>query len=99
MDRRKFCVNDLHRKLLIFINHKQVQFLPKAVQTLVSCRKHLMNTYIFANYAVDSHQKTIFEDNQSNLEISVENLAQHLEMEVDEKNVKDVVEKIMCLAK
>lgn len=58
----------------------EVQFLRRAADVLVSCRRVLQYTYAFAYYlARDSNATALFEDNQRDLEIAVESLAEWME--------------------
>lgn len=52
----------------------QIKFLKNAVSTLAECRRTLMYSYSFAFFIRANHQKTIFEDNQKNLEHQTEEL-------------------------
>lgn len=74
--------------------NSQTQFLPEAQKTLLACRDQLMYSYIFAYYAADSHQKIIFQDNQSNLETAVEKLTHELEAEITHNNFQEIETKV-----
>lgn len=73
----------------------EVQFLVKSVDVLCESRKQLMRTYIFAYYIEEQHQKTIFEANQSDLEMATEALSQYLEQNITEDNVEEMMHKVM----
>lgn len=66
----------------------EVQFLNQAFTILCNCRQTLMYTYPFAYYLQKSNASIIFEDNQSNLEMSVEKLSELVERDLAE--VSDV---------
>ena len=57
------------------------------VKTLNKCRTSLMFAYPFAYYLPASNNKHIFEDNQTDLEHSVEGLSHLLEEELDMEEV------------
>ncbi|TKR96382.1 hypothetical protein L596_010405 [Steinernema carpocapsae] len=63
----------------------ELQYLPKAVDSLLKCRSTLMYSYVFAYYLDDNNEKNIFEDNQVDLEKAVEALNGYLEKELLEK--------------
>jgi ariadne-1 len=57
-----------------------IELLSKAIETLLQCRHTLIYTYIFAFYLKpNDNQTVIFEQNQSDLELSVEKLSNHLD--------------------
>ena len=62
----------------------EVQFLKNAFTTLCKCRQTLMYTYPFAYYLQKNNQTLIFEDNQSNLEVTVEKLSELMEKDLTE---------------
>jgi ariadne-1 len=57
----------------------EVQFLETASQALQQCRQTLKWTYAFAFYLARNNLTAIFEDNQKDLELAVENLSQMFE--------------------
>ncbi len=58
----------------------EVQFLREAAETLVACRRVLQYTYAFAFYLDQSSNSTaLFEDNQRDLEMAVESLAEWMQ--------------------
>src|SRR6185369_17144728 len=61
----------------------EVQFLRKAVDVLVQCRMTLKWTYAFAFYLKRDNQTEIFEDNQRDLEVAVEQLSELLEKPIE----------------
>ncbi|ANB15420.1 E3 ubiquitin-protein ligase HEL1 [Sugiyamaella lignohabitans] len=60
----------------------EVQFLSDTFQALNESRRVLMWAYAFAYYLEQSNTTTIFEDNQSDLEMAVENLSELFEKPV-----------------
>lgn len=57
----------------------EVQFLENASHALQLCRQTLKWTYAFAYYLERNNQTEIFEDNQKDLEMAVENLSEMFE--------------------
>ena len=53
----------------------EVQFLDTASKALQACRQTLKWTYAFAFYLARNNMTEIFEDNQKDLEMAVENLS------------------------
>ena len=62
----------------------EVQFLDTASQALQRCRQTLKWTYAFAYYLQRNNFTEIFEQNQKDLEMSVENLSEMFEKPVPE---------------
>ena len=62
----------------------EVQFLDTASKSLQSCRQTLKWTYAFAFYLARNNMTEIFEDNQKDLEMAVENLSAMFEKPVNE---------------
>jgi ariadne-1 len=62
----------------------EVQFLDTASQALQQCRQTLKWTYAFAYYLARNNLTEIFEDNQKDLELAVENLSEMFEKPVPE---------------
>ncbi|KAK4892301.1 hypothetical protein LTR27_009135 [Elasticomyces elasticus] len=62
----------------------EVQFLEAASQALQQCRQTLKWTYAFAYYLARNNQTEIFEDNQRDLEMAVENLSEMFEKPTDQ---------------
>lgn len=62
----------------------EVQFLDTASKALQACRQTLKWTYAFAFYLARNNMTEIFEDNQKDLEMAVENLSQMFEKPVNE---------------
>jgi len=62
----------------------EVQFLKKAVETLTLARMTLKWTYCFAYYLNRENQTELFEDNQRDLEMIVEQLSELLEKPLPE---------------
>lgn len=61
-----------------------VQFLEAASQALQRCRQTLKWTYAFAFYLARNNKTEMFEDNQKDLEMAVENLSEMFEKSVDQ---------------
>jgi len=61
-----------------------VQFLDAASQTLQNCRQTLKWTYAFAFYLARNNLTEIFEDNQKDLEMAVENLSEMFERPIEQ---------------
>jgi ariadne-1 len=67
----------------------EVQFLEAASQSLQRCRQTLKWTYAFAFYLANNNLTEIFQTNQKDLEMAVENLSEMFERPVDQlKNLK-----------
>ncbi|KAF1356252.1 hypothetical protein BDV97DRAFT_286539 [Delphinella strobiligena] len=62
----------------------EVQFLESASQALQQCRQTLKWTYAFAYYLARNNLTEIFEDNQKDLEMAVENLSEMFEKSTDQ---------------
>jgi len=62
----------------------EVQYLNSASQALQTCRQTLKWTYAFAFYLARNNLTEIFEDNQKDLELAVENLSEMFEKPVNE---------------
>ena len=62
----------------------EVQFLQAASQCLQECRQTLKWTYAFAFYLARNNETEIFEDNQKDLELAVENLSELFEKPTDQ---------------
>ncbi|XP_044582922.1 E3 ubiquitin-protein ligase ARIH1-like [Cotesia glomerata] len=72
----------------------EVQFLTRALEALRQCRVTLMYSYPFAYYIEPCNQMDIFVDNQRDLEIATEELAQYLERELQYDSVVEVKQKV-----
>lgn len=74
----------------------EVQFLQKAVDSLLSSRQTLMYTYVFAYYLKPNNQQEIFEVNQQDLENATESLSGMLERDLsEEESVTDLKKKVV----
>jgi len=73
----------------------EVQFLKEAVETVVQCRNTLMWTYSFAFYLQKDNQTTIFEDNQRDLEMAVEQLSELLEEEIKPNKIAELKQRVV----
>lgn len=62
----------------------EVQFLDTASQALQQCRQTLKWTYAFAYYLARNNLTEIFEDNQKDLEMAVENLSEMFEKPIEQ---------------
>lgn len=62
----------------------EVQYLNSASQALQTCRQTLKWTYAFAFYLARNNLTEIFEDNQKDLEMAVENLSEMFEKPISE---------------
>ncbi|PHH59150.1 hypothetical protein CDD81_3681 [Ophiocordyceps australis] len=62
----------------------EVQYLNSASQALQTCRQTLKWTYAFAYYLAKNNLTEIFEDNQKDLEMAVENLSEMFEKPIQE---------------
>ncbi|MCJ1436479.1 hypothetical protein MMC27_005858 [Xylographa pallens] len=72
----------------------EVQFLETASQALQQCRQTLKWTYSFAFYLARNNQTEIFEDNQRDLEMAVENLSEMFEKTNELASLKvDILDK------
>jgi len=73
----------------------EVQFLKKAASTLFKCRMILKWTYAFAYYLEKNNHTLIFEDNQRDLEMAVEQLSELLEKEIDPKTIPILKQQVL----
>ena len=62
----------------------EVQYLEEASRALQQCRQTLKWTYAFAYYLARNNMTEIFEDNQKDLEMAVENLSEMFEKPTDQ---------------
>lgn len=63
-----------------------MHFLQKSFEIVLTCRKSLIMSYIFAYFVVEDNQKTIFEKNQQDLENALEILSNFLQMDETYEN-------------
>jgi ariadne-1 len=79
----------------------ECQFLRHSVDVLTECRTTLKWTYAFAYYLERNNQTEIFEDNQRDLELAVEQLSGMLEMPVEDMivDLKELKRKMQDKAK
>ncbi|KAJ3111831.1 hypothetical protein HDU96_005310 [Phlyctochytrium bullatum] len=73
----------------------EVQFLKKAVETLVQSRMTLKWTYCFAYYLNRSNATDIFEDNQRDLEMAVEQLSELLEKPIEPEKISELKQQVL----
>jgi len=90
-------MEELQQKNMTWV---EVQFLKTASDILCECRQTLMFTYPFAYYLSRNNQSEIFEDNQRDLEVTVERLSEYLERDLAEvTDIKDLKTKILDISK
>jgi len=68
-----------------------VQYIQKAVDQLVECRRSLKFTYVYAYYLDDGSEKNLFEYLQEQLERVTEQLSEILESDVKKFNRDDII--------
>lgn len=73
----------------------EVQFLKKAADILFKCRMILKWTYAFAYYLQRDNHTMIFEDNQRDLEMAVEQLSELLESPIEPDKIPTLKQKIL----
>jgi ariadne-1 len=74
----------------------KVEFVAKAVEILLQCRRTLMFSYIFSYFMTTlDNQMEIFEQNLVYLEQYTEQLSEHLEIDVKATNLSHMKEKII----
>ncbi|KAL9539550.1 hypothetical protein PS6_011162 [Mucor atramentarius] len=73
----------------------EVQFLKRAVDMIVQSRNTLKWSYVIAYYMEKTNQKTIFEDNQRDLELATEQLSELLETPVQSENIADLRKRVL----
>ncbi|PVZ97466.1 hypothetical protein BB558_003028 [Smittium angustum] len=76
----------------------EVMFLHDAVNILSECRNTLKWTYAFAFFLKKDNLNIMFEDNQSDLERSVEQLNEIVESKISPENIIQTKEKILSLS-
>ncbi len=80
----------------------EVQFLKNAVDIVVECRMTLKWTYAFAFYLKKDNFSLLFEDNQRDLEMAVEQLCELLENPLETTDLvqlkKNVLDKSVYVA-
>ena len=78
----------------------EVQFLNNAFAILCKCRQTLMFTYPFAYYLQKNNHSIIFEDNQTNLEVTVERLSELMEKDLSEvSDIKSLKTEILDISR
>lgn len=73
----------------------EVQFLKRAVDMIVQSRNTLKWSYVMAYYMDKTNQKTIFEDNQRDLEVATEQLSELLETPIQSENIADMRKRVL----
>ena len=72
-----------------------IELIKKAVDILVQCRMTLKWTYAFAFYLARNNQTEIFEDNQRDLEMAVEQLSELLEQPIEAEKIAELKQKVL----
>lgn len=73
----------------------EVQFMKKAVKVLTEARGTLKWTYCLAYYLQRNNQTELFEDNQRDLEMVVEQLSELLEKPTEDGDVMELKQNVM----
>ena len=69
----------------------------QAVDILRQCRTTLMYSYAFVFYMKNNNQMAIFEDNQRDLELAVEELSEFLSRHISTEPLADIKIKVRFL--
>ncbi|KAK9721206.1 hypothetical protein K7432_003600 [Basidiobolus ranarum] len=73
----------------------EVQFLKRALDTVVECRMTLKWTYAFAFYLARNNMTALFEDNQRDLEMAVEQLSELLETPIAPTKITELKQNVL----
>jgi ariadne-1 len=73
----------------------EVQFLKRAVDVVFDCRMTLKWTYAFAYYLDRNNMTELFETNQRDLEMAVENLSELLELPLEVEKIGELRQKVL----
>ncbi|KAJ1559047.1 hypothetical protein HK405_012210, partial [Cladochytrium tenue] len=73
----------------------EVQFLKKAVESLLASRMTLKWTYCLAYYLTRGNATDLFEDNQRDLEMAVEQLSEMLEKPIDPEAIAALKQQVL----
>jgi ariadne-1 len=73
----------------------EVQFLRKAVEVLLQSRMTLKWTYAFAFYLTKANATDLFEDNQRDLEMVVEQLSELLEKPIEPEKIAELKQQVL----
>lgn len=73
----------------------EVQFLRKAVDVLLMCRMTMKWTYCFAYYLARNNTTEIFEVNQKDLEMAVEQLSELLEKPIEPEKIAELKQQVL----
>ena len=73
----------------------EVQFLKKAVHVLLESRQVLTWTYCFAYYLARNNHTELFEDNQRDLEMAVEQLSELLETPLEAEKIAEMKQHVL----
>eukprot|EP00081_Caenorhabditis_elegans_P026000 NP_509380.1 Uncharacterized protein CELE_C17H11.4 [Caenorhabditis elegans] len=72
----------------------EVQFLRQPVDALSECRRTLKYAYAFAYYLEANNLTTLFETNQSDLELATEQLSGMLEGDLEDMDLAELKRKV-----
>lgn len=73
----------------------EVQFLRTAVDTLSACRRTLKWTYAFGFYLQRNNATELFEDNQKDLEMAVEQLSELCEQPINPNQIAKLKQSVL----
>lgn len=73
----------------------EVQFLKRAVEVVVQCRNTMKWTYAFAYYLQRNNATELFEDNQRDLEMAVEQLSELLEKPIEADKIAELRQQVL----
>jgi hypothetical protein len=73
----------------------EVQFLKKGVEVVVQCRNTMKWTYAFAYYLQRNNATELFEDNQRDLEMAVEQLSELLEKPIEPEKIAELRQQVL----
>ncbi|KAI9020516.1 hypothetical protein DFJ74DRAFT_673498 [Hyaloraphidium curvatum] len=73
----------------------EVQFLKRGVEVVVQCRNTMKWTYAFAYYLVRNNATELFEDNQRDLEMAVEQLSELLEKPIEADKIAELRQQVL----
>lgn len=73
--------------------------MEKAIDIALACRQNMMLSYIFAHFVIQCNQTAIFEENQRDLEQSMDALDAYLQSNITARTIDKVKAKIWDKAK
>lgn len=73
----------------------EVQFLKRGLEVVVQCRNTMKWTYAFAYYLVRNNATELFEDNQRDLEMAVEQLSELLEKPIEPEKIAELRQQVL----